>query len=561
MAQQMNISALMLFRAAVSQYLAVLVVCILPLVGSVACTNEGVASTINEVVVENAQVVALEATVRSLEESVDALADENSELAAENTALRERLDSMETVIQESAGSDPNGDIDLTDKEQWMEDDEGWSDSKDNRFSRLEGTVLEQTARLAADAGGVVYYIEHEGRGNRTVLVLPQDFVDGETPLIVSLHGFGGNSADHAAHFPLHERVNSHGLAVLLPTGSRNADGFTFWNPTDECCQVGKSGQDDVGYLTELVAEAEKVRNFGPIIFFGYSNGGFMAHHMACKGLPGLKAVISLAGTSYVDDYSCENSRPIDVLHIHGTEDYVIMFEGDSTESDPDGQGEPGLYIGAEEIVTRWSHRAGCAWPEELEPYETLDLDEWVQGAETQLNSVGSLCGVGIELWKGVGSGHSPGYGDDFMDAVGQWILSRFDSPFDDRCPGYDPRTREGYVNQPHIPVVVRADLVEEIAEAIRQDLKDSRTIDNLEIEDAGEATEVWVYANEALGDPLTGPNRRIDGTPFFRVILLWAEAHFEDRTSRFFRVYANFVESEEGCVVSGVAIPPLDFIP
>ncbi len=95
-------------------------------------------------------------------------------------------------------------------------------------------------------------------------------------------------------------MESHGFALLLPNGALDANGNRFWNPTDECCDGGKSGGDDIAYLTELVAQAGKARDFGHIYFFGYSNGGFMAYHVACKGLPGLRAVASLAGTSYVE---------------------------------------------------------------------------------------------------------------------------------------------------------------------------------------------------------------------------------------------------------------------
>ena len=144
----------------------------------------------------------------------------------------------------------------------------------------------------------------------------------------------------------------------------------------------------------------------------------------------------------------------------------------------------------------------------------------------------------------------------------QWFLSHFDSAFDNRCPGYDPRTLKVVIlGQPHVPVVLRPDLVDQIAEAIRQDLEDPVTIDNLEIEDAGDATLVTVHDSGALGDPSTGPNQRRDGTPFFRIIQLYAEAHFEDGMTVFFRVYVNLDDTEQGCVVSGVAIPPLDFVP
>ena len=280
-------------------------------------------------------------------------------------------------------------------------------------------------RLAEDSGGEIHYVDHPERAS-SVLVTPLEFVDGETPLIVSLHGFGGNSADHAAYVPLHERVNTDGFALLLPNGTLDGGGNQFWNPTDECCDGGKPGEDDIAYLTELVASAKKVRDFGPLYFFGYSNGGFMAHHMACKGLPGLRAVASLAGTSYVGDTSCDGAPPVSVLHIHGTDDAVIPFEGDESEPDPKSDGERAFYAGAQDMVMRWSQRAGCHWPEHPKPYATLDLDQYMPGPETQAFRLESGCddGINIELWVGEGSSHSPGYGDAFVDALVDWLLSQ-----------------------------------------------------------------------------------------------------------------------------------------
>ena len=85
----------------------------------------------------------------------------------------------------------------------------------------------------------------------------------------------------------------------------------------------------------------------------------MSYHMVCKGLPGLRAVASLAGTSYVEDSSCDGTPPVSVLHIHGTADGVILFDGDETEPDPKGEIEPAFYAGAQEMVTRWSCQADC----------------------------------------------------------------------------------------------------------------------------------------------------------------------------------------------------------
>ena len=329
------------------------------------------------------------------------------------------VENQDAGLQETKTTDSKVEVDPSGKEEWSED-------KDEQKSLPENTALGMTARLAEEAGGEVHYVEHPERGDRTVLVTPHQFVNGETPLIISLHGFGANSAWQSAYMPLHQRVNTDGFALLLPNGTRNSEGSRFWNPTDLRSQSGKTVQDDVTYLTELVASAREVRNFGPVYFFGYSNGGFMAYHMACKGLPGLRAVASLAGTSYVEDSICAGAPPVSVLHVHGTVDSAIWYEGDESVRTTNNDGTPAFYAGAREMVARWSERAGCDWPEEALPYASLDLDQFVPGAETQAFRVDSGCadGISIELWKGVGSSHVPGYGEAFMDALLDWLLAQ-----------------------------------------------------------------------------------------------------------------------------------------
>ena len=308
-------------------------------------------------------------------------------------------------------------------EQQSEDGQ-WAEDEDAELDSGEGGVVEQTARMVEGSGGEVVFVHHPGRGDRTVLGLPVAFVDGETPLIVSLHGYAGDSVYHSAFVPLHERVNAAGFALLLPNALPDGVGHPAWNPTDRCCDGGKAGEDDVAYLTELVAEAMSSRNFGPVYFFGYSNGGFMAYHMACKALDGLRAVASLAGTSYLEDSNCDGAPPVSVLHIHGTADNVILYGGDETDPDPESDGERTFYASAEDMVTRWSHRAGCDWPEQAQPHARLDLDQSVPGPETRVFRPESGCaeGVSIELWAGVDSGHGPSYGDAFMDALLDWLL-------------------------------------------------------------------------------------------------------------------------------------------
>ena len=425
-------------RAGAPRYLSMTAAGVLLAMALVACSG-GTEEPAGE-----DRLLELEAKVQSLEQSVEALSSENAELRSEiDILLQEQADPAE--VREADAKARDSEVEVVAAEPAEEatpsvsaeglatskqdparsDKEEWSEEKDDRFSP-DGSAVEMTANLVEDSGGEVHYVEHPGRGDQTVLVMPQKFVDGETPLIVSLHGFGSNSAYQSMYVPLHERVDTDGFALLLPNGTPDSEGNRFWNPTDRCCDSSKSGEDDVSYLTELVAEAEKIGDFGPVYFFGYSNGGFMAHHMACKGLPGLRAIASLAGTSYVEDSSCEGAPPVSVMHVHGTADTVILFLGDQTAPDPEAGGEPAFYAGALDMAMRWSHRAGCDWPANPMPYATLDLDEYVPGAETHAFRAESGCaeGIGVELWIGLGSGHAPVYGEAFVEALLNWLLSQ-----------------------------------------------------------------------------------------------------------------------------------------
>ena len=332
--------------------------------------------------------------------------------------MKEGVDDEDIMNQRDEESVGKDEWDAADKEQLIRD-------KKDALKSGEG-VLERTLRVVEGSAGEVHLINLPGGREQAVLAIPREFVDGETALIVSLHGFGGDSAHQSAYFPLHERVNSQGFGLLLPNGIQDSLGNRFWNPTDDPCDFGKSCEDDVTYLTELAAEARKIKDFGAMYFFGYSNGGFMSHHMACKGLPGLRAVASLAGTSYVDDSSCEESAAVSALHIHGTEDSVVLFEGDKSGTEPASGGQSNFYLGAWEMAERWSRKGRCEWPDDLQPYSAMDLDRYVPGPETRMFRAGSGCaeGIEVELWSGVGSGHAPGYDDDFVDALLGWLFSQ-----------------------------------------------------------------------------------------------------------------------------------------
>ena len=445
--------------------------CVLLAAFLLACGGDDTESSTSE------RMLVLEAKAHSLEESLESRDEENEALRSEVAALRSELSALQQAQaefvqeQEAAKAAKEHEEEVADFEEVQEEQlaaleqgqarteqrldelddrflelesaasriesllplmESWSTDKDQTKELSEkterGSILERTAALAEDSGGEVYYIDLGEPEERAILILPPEPIDGN-PLIVSLHGHGSNSADHSAYFPLHRQVVSRGFGLLLPNGTLDGSGNQFWNPTDQVSSTAKASADDYAYLSGLVARAKTLKDFGPVYVFGYSNGGFMAYWLACKGLPGLRAVASLAGTSYMDDDACEGAPPVSVLHIHGSADDVILYSGDTAEPVLEAVGEPAAYASAQEMVMRWGNRAGCEWPKtsaEFAHYAVFDLDMFVRGPETYAYRLESGCadGIDIQLWQGAQSGHAPGYLHAFLEALLDWLLSQ-----------------------------------------------------------------------------------------------------------------------------------------
>ena len=254
-------------------------------------------------------------------------------------------------------------------------------------------------------------------GNRpTSLLMPND-VEGPLPLIVSLHGYGGDASAHDWYFGLSQRVEAYGFALITPQGTSDGRGRAFWNATDYCCNFDGSDIDDAGYIASLIDEAREHVDVDRVYVVGYSNGGFMAYRLACDGIDGLAGIVSLAGSSFGDDTRCADAPPVSVLQIHGTADLDIPYDGTME------QGYSAEYPGAVALAERWAQRAGCNL-DALEVLEPIDLDEIVEGAETRVQRYADGCadGVIVEQWTLDGVDHSPFFSDDWPDHLLGWLL-------------------------------------------------------------------------------------------------------------------------------------------
>ena len=258
-----------------------------------------------------------------------------------------------------------------------------------------------------------------GGDRPATLTLPDRYEGGSPiPLVMVLHGFTGNSGWTDRYFGISQRIDPDRIAVILPDGTRNDDDQPFWNATDYCCDLHGSGVDDVGYLNSLVSQAREHMEVDGVYLVGLSNGGFMSYRMACESMPGLRAIAPVAGTTFSDVERCAGARPVSVLHIHGTADNVIRYEGGG------GRRGDARHPGAEESVHRWAARAGCDL-ESAETLPSLDLVEALPEGETDVTRYESGCSDGrrVELWTIKDGSHVPPFdADEFGARVVAWFL-------------------------------------------------------------------------------------------------------------------------------------------
>lgn len=244
-----------------------------------------------------------------------------------------------------------------------------------------------------------------------VLALPPSF-DAERSylLLIGLHAYGSNAWQYDQYLRLSALGNSDDLALLLPQGLKNADGSRFWNATPWCCAPQNGGVDDAAYIASLLEDAAEIVRIEQVAAVGYANGGFLAHRLACDGLDGLTAVVSLAGSSFADAERCADAAPVSVLQIHGDADDQVLYGGELGS---------GGYPGALAVAHRWARRAGCdaESPADAPP---LDLDRNIDGAETAVQRWTDGCadGIIVELWTIQGGGHEP----DIEEAIGARIV-------------------------------------------------------------------------------------------------------------------------------------------
>jgi len=147
------------------------------------------------------------------------------------------------------------------------------------------------------------------------------------PLVLAFHG-GQTHPEMMRRFSGLDAFAAAGRAVVVyPAGTGSREDILTWNGGNCCGQALVDQVDDVGFARELVADVAGRLPVDPrrIHATGMSNGAMMAYRLAAEMADRIASIAPVAGPLALA--SVAPSRPVPVLHFHGTLDQFTPLEG------------------------------------------------------------------------------------------------------------------------------------------------------------------------------------------------------------------------------------------
>jgi polyhydroxybutyrate depolymerase len=217
-----------------------------------------------------------------------------------------------------------------------------------------------------------------GRARTFRLFVPPGY-DGHTrlPLVLDLHGSGGNAAGQAANSRFEALAAREGflVATLQAVDSR-------WN-----VPIADARPDDVEYVSNVIDHVSIRACLDPkrVYATGFSGGARMSSLLGCKLSARIAAIAPMSGLRWPD--GCD-ARPVPVLTVHGLADPQNTYAGHA-----EGRGAEWVES-VPDALAGWAKHNGCKGDAVLEdppgPLSTLRYAGCAGGADVTLIRVDGL---------------------------------------------------------------------------------------------------------------------------------------------------------------------------
>ncbi len=235
-------------------------------------------------------------------------------------------------------------------------------------------------------------------GERSYLLHVPPGLKGPAPLLLALHGGGGNAAQFERWTKFSQLADREGFLVAYPEGLGHN-----WNDgrQDVQARAFREKVDDVAFLRAVVEDIPNVDRTR-VYATGASNGGFMASRLGIEAPDVFAAIAPVIGGIPL---GFKPSKPMPVLVIQGTEDPLVPYGGGEVNAFGSARGR---LIPTEEAIQLWR-----------------SVNECQEGQVTSIDTVDDGCRVEVSDWgpvqfyKVIGGGHTWASAGQYMPV--KWI--------------------------------------------------------------------------------------------------------------------------------------------
>ncbi len=206
------------------------------------------------------------------------------------------------------------------------------------------------------AGDYVKRIDVDGRSREYRLHLPNGYDRSRRlPLMLVFHGSSASASVIERETSFDDLADSLGFIVAYPEGLHRG-----WN-IGECCRYSfKEHVNELAFIQSLITRLESGLGVDPMRVYaaGYSDGGTLSMLLACRLPDRIAAIGTVSGTLFDPLPSCDSSRPVPVIVIHGTGDTHIPYAGQrGGKATVNGRHET---LSAPQVTQFWVRQDDCA---------------------------------------------------------------------------------------------------------------------------------------------------------------------------------------------------------
>ncbi|MDE6741311.1 MAG: dienelactone hydrolase family protein [Muribaculaceae bacterium] len=238
------------------------------------------------------------------------------------------------------------------------------------MKRLLTICMASLSMVSAYAGGTWESLTVNGASRKMKVYVPDNTPSGAA-LVIACHGMNQDANWHDSNSKWAAVSDTAKFVLVFPEG------------IDRGWDIG--GNRDVDFVCAIIDKMEKEHNIstGRVYLTGFSMGGMFTYHCANRIPDKIAAFVPVSGYPMWDK-GAYSSRPVPIMHVHGTGDDVCVFSG------------------VQLTLDNWIKRNECNTVEELiDPYPAGNRN---RGAKMHIWSDG-LDGVEVRLLEFKDKGH------------------------------------------------------------------------------------------------------------------------------------------------------------